>query len=104
PRRHRSREHVTEAGAEGAPGPEGSRLVTDTALAPISQPTSLAPIGAQAAASAIEAVVIKGDLAQLTPAQRVDYYRALCESLGLNPFTRPFDYINLNNKLTLYPK
>src|SRR5690606_34807847 len=26
------------------------------------------------------------------------------ESLGLNPFTKPFEYINLNGKLTLYAK
>lgn len=52
----------------------------------------------------VEQVVIKGDLAKLTPAERVDFYRAYCESVGLNPVTRPFEYIALQNKLTLYPK
>ena len=56
------------------------------------------------AASAIERVVIGGDLAKLDAGQRVAYYRQVCESLGLNPYTKPFDYITLNGKLTLYAK
>jgi hypothetical protein len=28
----------------------------------------------------------------------------VCESLGLNPLTKPFDYIRLNGKLTLYTR
>lgn len=58
--------------------------------------------------SAIEQVLIGGDLSKLTPAQRVQYYKRTCESLGLNPLTRPFDYITLKSKegakLTLYAK
>ena len=50
----------------------------------------------------IESVVIGGDLAKLTPTQRVSYYKSVCSSLGLNPLTKPFSYINLNGKLTLY--
>ncbi len=49
----------------------------------------------------LEKVLIKGDLAELSPPQRVQYYTQVCESLGLNPLTKPFDYIVLNNKLTL---
>lgn len=52
----------------------------------------------------IEQVVIAGDLKALQPAQRVAYYNRVCSSLGLNPFTRPFDYITLNGKLTLYAR
>jgi hypothetical protein len=52
----------------------------------------------------LERVVIAGDLAQLTPAERLMYYRQVCESLGLNPLTRPFDYIVLNGRLTLYAR
>lgn len=55
-------------------------------------------------ASLLEQVLLKGDLAGLAPAERVAYYRRVCESLGLNPLTRPFDYIILNGKLTLYAK
>lgn len=57
------------------------------------------PIAAQ-----IEQVVISGDLKTLTPAQRVDYYNRVCQSVGLNPYTRPFEYITLNGKLTLYAR
>jgi hypothetical protein len=47
---------------------------------------------------------MQGDLSKLDPQQRVQYYRKVCESMGLNPYTRPFDYILLNGKLTLYAK
>jgi len=52
----------------------------------------------------LEQVIINGDLSKLSPAERVNYYRMVCESIGLNPFTKPFDYIQLNGKLTLYAK
>ena len=52
--------------------------------------------------SIIESVVIGGDLSKLTPDQRVSYYKAVCTSLNLNPLTKPFSYITLNGKLTLY--
>ena len=54
--------------------------------------------------SAIEQVVIGGDLSALNPEQRVQYYNTVCQSVGLNPYTRPFDYIKLNGKLTLYAR
>ena len=54
--------------------------------------------------SVIESVVIGGDLSKLSSEQRVSYYRAVCNSLGLNPLTKPFDYITLNGRLTLYAK
>jgi len=54
--------------------------------------------------AALEQVIIGGDLSKLSPSQRVQYYRIVCESLGLNPLTKPFDYIVLNGKLTLYAK
>jgi hypothetical protein len=50
----------------------------------------------------IEQVLVSGDLARLTPEQRVTYYNRTCESLGLNPLTKPFAYISLNGKLVLY--
>ena len=54
--------------------------------------------------SIIEQVVMQGDLSKLNAEQRVVYYHKVCDSLGLNPYTRPFDYISLNGKLTLYAK
>lgn len=50
----------------------------------------------------MENVLIKGDLSKLTPQERSHYYLKVCESVGLNPLTKPFEYITLNGKLTLY--
>ena len=50
----------------------------------------------------IERVLLGGDLASLTPDQRLKFYNAICRSLGLNPLTKPFAYIQLNSKLQLY--
>lgn len=55
-------------------------------------------------ATTIEQVLISGDLSRLTAEQRNIYYKSVCDSLGLNPLTRPFDYITLNGKLTLYAR
>lgn len=53
-------------------------------------------------AQIMEGVLLGGDLSKLTPQQRVSYYKHVCESMGLNPLTKPFAYIQLNGKLTLY--
>ena len=55
-------------------------------------------------AGVLEQVIIGGDLSKLTPEQRVSYYMSVCHSLGLNPQTRPFEYIQLNGRLTLYAR
>lgn len=55
-------------------------------------------------AALMEQVLLGGNLANLTPAQRLSYYRAVCDSIGLNPLTKPFDYLTLNGKLVLYAK
>lgn len=57
-----------------------------------------APMDAQV----MEMVVAEGDLSKMNPKHRVEYYGAVCKSMGLNPLTKPFEYIRLNNKLTLY--
>jgi len=59
-------------------------------------------IATQDQARMLEKVVIENDLSQLTPKERVSYYNATCESLNLNPYTRPFQYLKLDGKLTLY--
>ncbi len=48
--------------------------------------------------------VLMNDLSSLNPQQRVKYISSVCNSLGLNPATQPFDYITLNGRLTLYAK
>lgn len=56
------------------------------------------------AGNVLEKVITMGDLAELKPVERTQYYVKVCESLGLNPLTSPFAYIKLNGKLTLYAK
>ncbi len=48
--------------------------------------------------------VIDGDMAHLSLRERVLYYKAICQSLGLNPLSKPFELIKLNGKLTLYAR
>jgi hypothetical protein len=58
----------------------------------------------QLSAELIESVVVRGDLAKLTPTDRMKYYQAVCESLGLNPLTRPFEYLTLQGRMILYAR
>lgn len=52
--------------------------------------------------SAIEKCLLDGDLSKLTEDQRSNYYQQVCETVGLNPLTQPFQYIVLNGKLKMY--
>lgn len=52
----------------------------------------------------MESALIIGDLSDLSPSERILYYQKLCQSLGLNPLTRPFRYITLQGRLTLYAR
>lgn len=54
--------------------------------------------------SAIEATLVQGDLSRLTSDQRLSYYKAMCESVGLNPLTKPFEYLQFQGKLVLYAR
>ncbi|EAL0837857.1 hypothetical protein [Campylobacter coli] len=49
-----------------------------------------------------ELALVKGDLSKLSDVERASYVKNLCEILGLNMLTKPFEYIVLNGKLTLY--
>ena len=66
-------------------------MTTDTAVQTVDSNADL-----------IEQVVIMGDLSKLTAQQRVAYYRLRCDSAGLDPLTRPFQYLMLNGRLVLY--
>jgi hypothetical protein len=52
----------------------------------------------------ISKLVLKGDLSGLTEVQQVQYYNMFCESLGLNPVTKPFEILKLQGKQVLYAK
>ena len=64
--------------------------------------SELSPTIPTVTANVLERVLVFGDLAGLTESQRLEYYRAVCDSLGLNPLTRPFEYLRLNGRLVLY--
>jgi hypothetical protein len=51
-----------------------------------------------------EKVLLGGDLSKLLPQERLSYYQAVCQSVGLNPLTRPFEYLVLNDKMVLYAR
>lgn len=50
----------------------------------------------------ISSLVLKGDLSALTATQKVEYYNAMCERIGLDPATQPFKLLNLQGKQILY--
>jgi hypothetical protein len=55
-----------------------------------------------AGTKALEAYIAAGDIGKLGPDQRVALYRAVCDSMGLNPLTQPFQYLTLSGKTVLY--
>lgn len=54
--------------------------------------------------SPMELALLGGDLSKLSEKDRAAYYSKVCESVGLNPLTWPFEYIKLDGKLKLYAK
>jgi hypothetical protein len=68
----------------------------------IGQPEAKSLAVDQSTAAAIEHALIDADLGGLSPQQRVAFYHRTCDSLGLNPLTKPFEYLRLNNKTILY--
>ena len=56
------------------------------------------------AAAVLERVIASGDLSRLTPEERNSLYVQTCSSLGLNPMTRPFEYVTLQGKMVLYAR
>jgi hypothetical protein len=59
---------------------------------------------AMAKADVMESVLAQGNLDVLSTEQRTNYYLKVCESLGLNPATRPFEYIKMQGKTILYAR
>jgi hypothetical protein len=51
---------------------------------------------------AVSKAMILGDLKGLTPQLKVAYYTKVCESLGINPMTQPFDYLVFQGRERLY--
>lgn len=53
-------------------------------------------------ANIISNVILNGDISKLSPVEKVKYYNMFCESLGLNPITKPFQILRLQRKEILY--
>lgn len=66
--------------------------------------TSQALMSREASALLLEKVVVGGDLSKLSAEERMRYYAAVCHSVGLNPMTQPFQFLYLQNKMTLYAR
>ena len=63
---------------------------------------ALAPSVELPSPDTIAKVLLDGDLSQLTAPQKISHYRSVCDSLGLNPLTKPFEFFRLSGRLVLY--
>ena len=52
----------------------------------------------------LETVLIRGNLGVLSATEKLSYLHKLCESLGLNPLTRPIEYLTLQGREVLYAR
>lgn len=67
------------------------------------RPIELSPEQRAAAAEAVDALVVHNDLSKLSPLQRVSYHAMICARHHLDPYAKPFDFLMLDGKLTMYP-
>lgn len=51
---------------------------------------------------AIESALVKNDISGLSTQERLTLYNKICESVGLNPLTKPFAYLKLQGREVLY--
>ena len=52
--------------------------------------------------AAVESALVMNDLSKLSAQERMTYYDSICKSVGLNPMTRPFAFLQLQGKTVLY--
>lgn len=52
--------------------------------------------------AAVESALVMNDISKLNTQERMAYYDAICESVGLNPLTKPFAFLSLQGKTVLY--
>ncbi len=50
----------------------------------------------------LSSLVMNGDIGQLTPEQKVTYYKQVCDKLGLDPMAQPFRILKLHGREILY--
>lgn len=51
---------------------------------------------------AVESALVLNDISKLTADQRMEYYKSICDSVGLNHMTKPFAFLTLQGKTVLY--
>lgn len=56
------------------------------------------------ASDTLAKVLLDGNLAGLNSGQRVDYMTRVCETLGLNPLTKPFEFLTFQGKMVMYAR
>lgn len=54
--------------------------------------------------NALEQFIVRGDLSVLSPEDKSKHYLWVCERVGLDPATKPFEYLKLNGREVLYCK
>lgn len=52
----------------------------------------------------IEELLVTGNLNQFSPQEKVAYINKVCDTLGLNPLTRPFEFVSFQGKTVMYAK
>lgn len=52
--------------------------------------------------AAVESALVMNDISKLNTQERMAYYNSICESVGLNPMTKPFAFLQLQGKTVLY--
>jgi hypothetical protein len=60
------------------------------------------PAAPPVSAETLEHVLATGDLAKLTPPQRLEYMLQTCKLIGLNPLTRPFRFLSFQGQVSMY--
>jgi uncharacterized phage infection (PIP) family protein YhgE len=50
----------------------------------------------------INELLASGNIDQFSPKEKLEYINRICEATGLNPLTRPFDYLRFQGRTVLY--
>lgn len=51
---------------------------------------------------AVESALVRNDISQLSTQEKMTFYNNICESVGLNPLTKPFSFLKLQGREVLY--
>lgn len=95
---------VTRAIGRQTSGGKDPGMSTGNAIA-VRQEATITELPQRDHGALMEQVIVKGDLSKLQPEERAKYYMAVCQSVGLNPLTRPFLYVQFSDGgLQLYPR